>query len=87
MRPNGTVGALVAIAVGAVLTFALHWSVSGVSIRTVGVIVMLAGAAALAVVLVRSVSGAQRDRGPRVPRAPRASRADSSPPRSRSSQP
>jgi len=37
------------IAVGAVLTFALHKTVSGLDIRTVGVILMIAGALGLAI--------------------------------------
>ncbi len=37
------------IAVGAILTFALHKTVSGIDIRTVGVILMIAGAVGLAI--------------------------------------
>ena len=37
------------IAVGAVLTFAVHKTVSGLDIRTVGVILMIAGALGLAI--------------------------------------
>jgi hypothetical protein len=39
------------IAVGAVLTFAVHKSVSGLDIRTVGVILMIAGAIGLIITL------------------------------------
>ena len=39
------------IAVGAILTFAVHATVSGVSIQTVGVILMIAGALGLIVTL------------------------------------
>lgn len=37
------------IAVGAILTFAVHKTVSGLDIRTVGVILMIAGALGLAI--------------------------------------
>ena len=39
------------IALGAILTFAVHTSVSGVSIATIGVILMVAGALGLIVTL------------------------------------
>ena len=39
------------IALGAILTFAVHASVSGVSIATIGVILMIAGALGLIVTL------------------------------------
>jgi Na+/H+-translocating membrane pyrophosphatase len=39
------------IALGAILTFAVHTSVSGVSIATIGVILMIAGALGLIVTL------------------------------------
>jgi len=39
------------IALGAILTFAVHASVSGVSIQTIGVILMIAGALGLIVTL------------------------------------
>ena len=39
------------IAVGAVLTFAVHKTVSGLDIRTVGVILMVAGAIGLIITL------------------------------------
>ena len=40
------------IAVGAILTFAVHASLSGVSIQTIGVILMVVGALGLIVTLV-----------------------------------
>jgi hypothetical protein len=39
------------IAVGAILTFAVHTAVSGISIQTVGIILMIAGAIGLLVTL------------------------------------
>jgi hypothetical protein len=39
------------IAIGAILTFAVHASLSGVSIQTVGIILMVAGALGLIVTL------------------------------------
>ena len=60
MRPQGTAGALVAIAVGATLTYAVSFTISGISIHTVGVIIMLAGVAALAILLVRALSELRR---------------------------
>lgn len=39
------------IAVGAILTFAVHASLSGISIQTVGIILMIAGAIGLLVTL------------------------------------
>jgi len=39
------------IAVGAILTFAVHASLSGVSIQTIGIILMIAGALGLIVTL------------------------------------
>ena len=64
MRPQGVVGALVAIAVGAILTYAVSFTVSGISVHTVGVIIMVVGAIALAILLVRTVSGSRRQRPP-----------------------
>jgi hypothetical protein len=57
MRPQGVVGALAAITVGAILTYAVSFTASGINIHTVGVIIMLAGAAALVILLVRAVGG------------------------------
>ena len=39
------------IAVGAILTFAVHATLSGVSIQTIGIILMVVGALGLAVTL------------------------------------
>lgn len=60
MRPPGVTGALVAITVGAILTFAVTFTISGISIHTVGLIITLAGLTALAIRLVRSVTGLRR---------------------------
>ena len=60
VRPARIAAILVAIAAGAMLTFAVDFSVSGVSVHPVGAIIMLAGAAALAVVLIRAPSGRRR---------------------------
>jgi membrane protein implicated in regulation of membrane protease activity len=60
MRPQGVAGALVAIAVGAILTYAVSFTMSGISIHTVGVIIMLVGVVALAILLIRSVGGSRR---------------------------
>jgi hypothetical protein len=43
--------AVLLIAVGAILTFAVHASVTGISIATVGIILMIAGAIGLIVTL------------------------------------
>lgn len=60
MRPPGVTGALVAITVGAILTFAVTFTISGISIHTVGLIITLAGLTALAIRLARSVTGLRR---------------------------
>lgn len=60
MRPPGVTGALVAITVGAILTFAVSFTISGISIHTVGLIITLAGLAALAIRLARSVTGLRK---------------------------
>jgi hypothetical protein len=65
MRPQGVVGALVAIAIGAILTYAVSFTMSGISIHTVGVIIMIVGVVALAILLVRAVTG-PRGRAPFV---------------------
>ena len=49
------------IAVGAILTFAVHATLSGVSIQTIGVILMVVGALGLIVTLL--VWGPRRHRG------------------------
>lgn len=43
--------AVVLIAIGAILTFAVHATVTGISIATVGIILMIAGAIGLVVTL------------------------------------
>lgn len=67
MRPQGAGGALAAIAVGAILTYAVSFTISGVSIRTAGVIIMIVGAVALGILLVRFVSGSRHPGRPRHP--------------------
>ena len=62
-------GAMVAVAIGAILTYAVSFTMSGISIHVVGVIIMLAGAVALAILLVRSVSGLRRPEQPGRPPA------------------
>lgn len=49
------------IAIGAILTFAVHATLSGVSIQTIGVILMIAGALGLIVTLL--VFGPRRRAG------------------------
>jgi len=74
MRPQGVVGALSAIAVGAILTYAVSFKMSGVSIHTVGVIIMLVGVVALAILLVRAVTRPRRrDESRRAPVSPGSS--------------
>lgn len=53
-------GALFTIAVGAVLTYAVHFTVVGINIHIVGIIVMLAGVAALLAIIVRAAGDARR---------------------------
>lgn len=67
MRPPGLTAALVAVAIGAILTYAVSFTVSGLNIHTVGVIVMAVGAAALAILLARSVATSRRRAAPRRP--------------------
>lgn len=67
MRPRGAVGVLVAIVIGAILTYAASFTMSGINIHIVGVIIMLAGLVALASLLVRSVSGLRRREVPGRP--------------------
>jgi hypothetical protein len=54
------------IAVGAILKFAINASVSGISIDTVGVILMIAGATVLLFGLFFEARWADRRRGDRV---------------------
>jgi len=63
MRPQAVAGALVAI--GAILAYAVGFTVSGISIHTVGVIIMLVGAIALGILLVRPVAASRRPVQPR----------------------
>ena len=60
MRPRGIVGALSVIAVGAILAYAVHYTVAGISIRTVGFILMAAGAVAMAAGLARAFTDSRR---------------------------
>ena len=59
-RPPGVTGALVAITVGAILTFAVTFTISGISIHTLGLIITLGGLTALAIRLARAVTGLRR---------------------------
>jgi len=69
MRTQGVGGALIAIAVGAILTYAVSFTISGISIHIVGVIIMVVGAIALALLLIRAVSESRRRPRP-VPSRP-----------------
>ncbi len=60
MRPQGVAGALFAIAVGAILRYAVSFTFSGINIHIVGVIIMVVGAVALAILLIRAVSASRR---------------------------
>jgi hypothetical protein len=71
IRPPGVAGALVVVTIGAILTYAVSFTVSGVSIHAVGVIIMLVGAVALAILLIRSVGWLRlRDQPRRRPGSP-----------------
>lgn len=64
-----TIGAgIFLIAVGAILKFATNWHVSGLSIDTVGVILMIAGAVGLILGLWQELIWSRR-RGPGAPAA------------------
>jgi cytochrome c oxidase subunit IV len=56
-------GAIFLIAVGAILKFATNFHVQGVSIDTVGVILMIAGAAGLVLALFQELIWSRRRRG------------------------
>ncbi|MBS2965873.1 hypothetical protein KGA66_22685 [Actinocrinis puniceicyclus] len=72
MRPQGVTGALVAITVGAILTYTVSFTIYGISIHTVGLIITSAGMVALAIHLARSLSTLRkRDRSRRAPLPPR----------------
>lgn len=60
MRPQGAAGALFAIAVGAILRFAVSFTFSGINIHIVGVIIMVVGVVALAILLIRAASESRR---------------------------
>lgn len=60
-------GAIFLIAVGAILKFATNFHVQGVSIDTVGVILMIAGAAGLILALFQEVIWSRRHRGAEPP--------------------
>jgi hypothetical protein len=76
VRPQGVAGALFAVAIGAILTYAVSFTVSGVSIHTVGVIIMAVGAVALAILLVRSMTTSRRPVESRRPLAEPGPSAD-----------
>jgi len=64
-------GSIFIIAVGAILRFAVTAHVAGVDIRTVGLILMIAGGAAL-VISLALLALASRDRDPGAPPPPPA---------------
>lgn len=76
MRPQGLTAALVAVAIGAILTYAVSFTVSGLNIHTVGVIIMAVGAVALAILLARSVATSRRRPASRRPQNTPGPRAD-----------
>jgi hypothetical protein len=53
-------GTLFTIAVGAVLTYAVHYTLVGINIHIIGIIIMLAGAAALIAIVIRATTEAQQ---------------------------
>ena len=59
-------GAIFVIAVGAILKYAVTGSLSGISIATIGVILMVAGLAWLVISLVLDLSARRRVAGPAV---------------------
>ena len=60
-------GSIFLIAVGAILKFATNLHVQGVSIDTVGLILMIAGAAGLVLGLLQEVIWSRRARADEVP--------------------
>jgi hypothetical protein len=60
-------GAIFLIAVGAILKFATNLHVQGVSIDTVGLILMIAGAAGLILGFLQEVIWSRRAKGDEVP--------------------
>ncbi len=62
-----TIGTSIAlIAIGAILKYAVDWSISGIDLQTVGVILMIVGVVGLALGLVMMLSG-RNGRGPGPP--------------------
>jgi hypothetical protein len=61
-----TITGIFLIAVGAILKFAVHASVRGIEIGTIGVILMVAGAAIVVISLLYDARWAGRRRGERV---------------------
>jgi uncharacterized membrane protein YidH (DUF202 family) len=59
-------GSILLIAVGAILRFATHLHVSGVNLRTVGVILMIAGAVGLVIAIWQWATWSRRSRESRV---------------------
>jgi Domain of unknown function (DUF6458) len=59
-------GSIFLIAVGAILRFATNFHVQGVNLRTVGVILMIAGLAGLIFALWQSAIWSRRERQPNV---------------------
>jgi uncharacterized membrane protein YidH (DUF202 family) len=55
-------GSILLIAIGAILRFATHLHVSGVNLRTVGVILMIAGAVGLAIAIWQWATWSRRAR-------------------------
>lgn len=55
------------IAVGAILKYAVDWSISGIDLQTVGVILMIVGVVGLALGLVMMLMGRGNGRGPGPP--------------------
>ncbi len=60
-------GAIFLIAIGAILKFATNFHIQGVSIDTVGLILMIAGTAGLVLALFQELIWSRRRRGSEVP--------------------
>jgi hypothetical protein len=56
------------IAIGAILKFAVSFSITGIDINIVGLILMIVGILGLALSVVMMIAGGDRARGPRDPR-------------------
>ncbi|MDO8187239.1 DUF6458 family protein [Conexibacter sp. JD483] len=64
-------GSIFVIAIGAILRFAVTKQVAGVDLRTVGLILMIAGGAALVIALTMlALANRDRDPGPGTPPGP-----------------